>query len=96
MYPIFLMSFFSSLKKDFNINFYNFILAFSGFLIAGYHYIISTFNISDSLTCNISSSCLVEYFKEFGFVTLPLMSMVSFICIILLSSFYFLKNIDLN
>ncbi len=96
MYPIFLISFFSSLKKDFGVNFYNFILASFGFLIASYHYITSTFNISDLLICNISNSCLVEYFKEFGFVTLPLMSAVSFVSIIFLSSFYFFKNINLN
>ncbi|PGQ13823.1 disulfide bond formation protein B, partial [Bacillus thuringiensis] len=40
-----------------------------------------------SLFCGITSNCLTVYEKYFGFVTIPLMSLIAF-CLIFILSFF--------
>ncbi len=85
MYPIVFIAGFGLIKKDLNALRYVRILSVVGILFALYHTFIYYTGVSP-LPCSADASCTARYVFEFGFVTIPLMSLSVF-AVILLSVF---------
>lgn len=94
MYPIVFISGYALLKKDYKSgSFYSFILAIVGAILALYHFLTQQskrLNEND-FVCAIGElssdyvDCGVPYFIEFGFVSIPFMSLSVFVLIIILA-----------
>lgn len=85
MYPLVLLLGIAFWKKDTKVSRYVIPMSIIGILIASYHYTIYTFsNTSLSGICSATGpSCLIQYFTEFGYVTIPLMSLTAFSLILI-------------
>ncbi len=84
MYPQVFILGLAWLKKDYKIVDYGIVLAMAGGLIALYHNYIS-YGGTSIFPCDafeLGVSCLRQYVFEFGFVTIPLMSLTSFLLVI--------------
>jgi len=93
MYPQVLVLGIALWKKDWSVSKYVIPMSVIGVLIAGYQYIRSTIAKAASAgTCSaIGPSCFVDYFKNLGYVTIPLMAFTAFVIIILMA-FYWSKK----
>lgn len=96
MYPIVFISGLAIFNKDYkNGSIYSMFLAIVGAIFAFYHFLLQRSEIlsSNSAFCSLddglsnSIDCSVPYFIEFGFVSIPFMSLVFFLLIII-ASFY--------
>lgn len=85
MYPIAIISFVSMLKsRGEEVLDYSLVLAIIGAVLALWHNIEKILG-RDVLACDaIGVSCLQNYVKGFGFIDIPVMSLVFFIVIILI------------
>ena len=59
-------------------------LAAIGAVIAGYHILVEHHVFEDSLQCSAAAPCTFVWFKELGFVTLPVMALAGFLFVIAL------------
>ncbi|MDO8498908.1 MAG: disulfide oxidoreductase [bacterium] len=83
MYPLVLILPIGIFKKDRNLPDYVIPLASLGGLVALYQNLLSWKVISETLApCAIGVSCLTKYVNYFGFITIPLLSLLSFVVII--------------
>jgi disulfide bond formation protein DsbB len=79
MYPLALILLVGIWKKDKNVDSYVLPFSILGFLIALYHNLLYYNIIPESLRpCRVGVSCAAKYLELFGFVTIPLMSLVAF------------------
>jgi disulfide bond formation protein DsbB len=87
IYPISILSFIAMVKKEniSNINIYLLSLSVFGLIFAAIHSFIYYFGSSISI-CSSQVSCTTRYVFEFGFITIPLMSLLSFMFITLVLS----------
>lgn len=71
-------------KKDTNAFSYSIFLSIIGAFIAIYHVFIQFLDV-ESITCGLSStvSCSDPYILSFGYITIPVMSLTSFILMII-------------
>jgi len=71
-------------KKTKDASVYCLALSGIGAIVAAYHFYGQSFNPNALLQCgvNAGASCAVLYFVEFGYVTIPLMSLTAFLMII--------------
>lgn len=79
--------------KDRKIAIYSVFLSIIGAIIAGFHYWIQISN-SESFSCDVvgySISCTEKFFLEFGYITIPIMSLTVFFLLIIFG-FYGMKN----
>ena len=81
MYPQVLLLGVASVKNDFGIKKYIIPMSVVGFLIAVYQYILQMSPIPLPCTDEIAS-CAVKEFVEFGYITIPMMSLTAFLLII--------------
>lgn len=82
MYPLVLLSLYDLIKKQ-NISIpYMKLLAWIGFFIALFHGFIYYTGVNP-IPCSATASCTARYVFEFGFVTIPLMSLSIFVFILL-------------
>ena len=75
------------LKKDRTALTYNLILSVIGALIAAYHYYGQMFDVN-ALPCSAAegiSPCAIRFFVEFGYITIPMMSLSTFVLLIALT-----------
>ena len=89
MYPLAIILLVGIWKKDQNVT--DYVLPFSvlGFLIALYHNLLYYNIIPESLRpCRVGVSCTTKYLEIFGFITIPLMSLVAFAFITACMIFY--------
>ena len=87
LYPQAVILFMALLKKDCGARKYALALSGAGFLIALYHTYIQ-FGGESLAFCPVGSvSCQILYFVEYGYVTIPTMSLTAFALIILLTLF---------
>jgi len=77
MYPQFILSLIALMRKEKKIIYYLYILSLIGAIIAGYQYY--------SQVSGVSVSCSEYFFLEFGYITIPMMTLVAFLLIIILS-----------
>ncbi len=69
-------------RKDNNATYYVLPLSIVGALIAFYHSLLQWGIIKEAITtCSIDSSCAVPQINWLGFITIPFMSLVSFLVI---------------
>lgn len=87
MYPQALLAGIALWKKDHKIVTYLISISVIGGLVSIYHYSTSTLaRMSSQGVCSASgASCFIEYFKDFGYVTLPMMAFTAFLLIVILS-----------
>jgi disulfide bond formation protein DsbB len=87
MYPMPILFLTSLYKKTKDIFFYALAMSLLGVIIAGYHYLLQL-NVTPSLFCEgpgSQVSCGEIYFRYFGFITIPWMSLSAFLLIFLIS-----------
>ncbi|MGE7924741.1 disulfide oxidoreductase [Viridibacillus arvi] len=83
MYPLTLLFGIAIIKKHQWISYYSMFLSVIGILFSAYQYLYSFFP-TDIVSCG-SASCKEEYINIFGFITIPLLSLTSFIIIFIIS-----------
>jgi disulfide bond formation protein DsbB len=81
MYPIFVLSAMALYKKDYGIFKYIFILSLFGGLFAFYHVLYEHNLVPHAKICGAGADCSTKYFEFLGFVTLPFLSLISFLAI---------------
>jgi disulfide bond formation protein DsbB len=82
MYPEVIILGLGLIKKDKNSIDYGLVIATIGFIISVYHnyiYFMGTL----SMVCTSAESCITPYVTEFGYVTIPVMSLTAFSLVIL-------------
>ena len=82
MYPLALLLLIAALRRDDTIRPYAISLASVGGAISAYHYLIEWRPSLDAGSCDVTAPCTVPWFREFGFISLPLMALCGFAAII--------------
>lgn len=83
MYPLVIIIPIGILAKDQKIYLYVLTLSILGGLTAFYQVLLQSAILPENITpCLSGISCLTKYVSYFGFITIPFMSMISFIAII--------------
>lgn len=83
IYPQMLILFVAIIKKFENVFYYILPFSIGAILVSGYHYIIQLGYTS--AVCNLGVlDCTVRYFTYFGFITMPFMSLIVSLTILLL------------
>ncbi len=82
MYPQVLLLGVASIKNDFGIKKYIIPLSIIGLVIAIYQYVLQMSPIPLPCTDEIAS-CAAKEFVEFGYITIPMMSLISFLLILM-------------
>ncbi len=79
MYPLVFIIAVGIIKKDKTLYLYVLPLTIVGLIIAAYHNLIYYHVISENLIpCSADVSCTTKFFSWFGFVTIPLLSLIAF------------------
>ena len=84
MYPLVLILGIAAIRRDTGIRLYAIPLATVGAVIAAYHYLLEWFPQIDTGACTVGIPCTQVWFREFGFVSLPLLALVAFLLVIVL------------
>ncbi|MSU55321.1 MAG: disulfide bond formation protein B [Candidatus Taylorbacteria bacterium] len=86
LYPQFVILGLALWKKTRDADLYCLALSIIGTVIAGYHFYGQSIDSSVLPSCDVvgGASCSVRYFVEFGFVTIPMMSVTAFFFLVLL------------
>jgi len=93
MYPLVIISAVSIWKNDKNLPFFVLPLSLIGTVFAVYHNLLYYKMIPESLApCTLGISCTTIQIELFGFLTIPLMSLLSFLIIDLLALLYYRLN----
>ncbi|MBD3204545.1 disulfide bond formation protein B [Candidatus Woesearchaeota archaeon] len=86
MYPQVFMFLIALIIKDKRVFRYALPLSLIGVLISAYHYTTTTIIGASSDFCPATgASCLIEYVKDFSYITIPLMALTAFSSIVILS-----------
>ncbi len=94
MYPQAVILLLALIFKERRIWPYTLALSIIGGMISAYHYATSTLSSASSTgVCTVGGgpSCLVNYFTQYGYVTLPLMALTASVSIALIS-WYWLRE----
>ena len=93
MYPLVLLLGIALWKKDYGVSKYIIPMSFIGAFLAGYQYVVSVFTkaSAEGFCPATGPSCLIKYFSEFGYITIPMMSLTAFVLIALMA-FYWHKT----
>jgi disulfide bond formation protein DsbB len=78
MYPLVLILGIAMLRRDTAIRIYAVPLALVGAAIAAYHYLLEWFPEIDTGACSAVIPCTQVWFREFGFVSMPLLALIAF------------------
>ena len=85
MYPLVVIFAVGIWKKDKNIPYFALPLSIIGTIIAAYHNLLYYKIIPESLApCTLGISCTTKQIEWLGFITIPFLSLVSFIAITLI------------
>ncbi|MEC2921261.1 disulfide bond formation protein B [Bacillus tropicus] len=82
MYPLVLILGIGMYRKDLYVSTYAFPFACMGLLIAVYQITIQTFPTNEMKICSVGVSCNEDYLNLFGFISIPMLSFVGFLAII--------------
>jgi disulfide bond formation protein DsbB len=82
MYPLAVVLLIAAVRRDRAIRRYAIPLAAIGGLISTYHYVIERRPSLGSGSCEISNPCTFVWFRQFHYMTLPLMALCGFAAII--------------
>ncbi|MEI5915334.1 disulfide bond formation protein B [Bacillus cereus group sp. Bce005] len=84
MYPLVLILGIGMYRKDPHVSTYAFPFACIALLIAVYQITIQAFPTSEMKICSVGVSCTENYLNLFGFISIPMLSFVGFLAIIIL------------
>ena len=85
MYPLVLVLLVGALREDMNARFYAYPLAITGWIIALYHCLLYYEFIPESASpCQEGVSCSAVFIDWFGFMSIPLLSLIAFSLILIL------------
>ena len=84
MYPLVVILGIAAVRRDPDVGLYVRVLAGIGALISVYHLALEWIPALDTGACGIGPSCTVIWFREFGFVSLPMLALAAFLLIITL------------
>ena len=84
MYPLVLILGIGMYRKDPHVSTYAFPFACIGLLVAVYQITIQAFPTSELKMCSVGVSCTEDYLNLFGFISIPMLSFVGFLAIIML------------
>ena len=73
MYPLVLILGIAAWRRDIGVRVYVIALATVGAAISTYHYLFEWFPAIDAGTCSVGIPCSAVWFREFGFISLPLL-----------------------
>lgn len=82
MYPLAIILLIAAVRRDTAIRLYAVPLATIGGLISAYHYLIEWRPSLGKGSCDITAPCTVPWFRQFGFISLPLMALCGFAAIV--------------
>lgn len=82
MYPLVLILGIGMYRKDLYVSTYAFPFVCMGLLIAVYQITIQAFPTSEMKICSVGVSCNEDYLNLFGFISIPMLSFVGFLAII--------------
>ncbi len=91
MYPLVVVLGLAALRRDRRAALYGLVLSLSGAVIAIYHYQLEWFPNQAAL-CKQDALCEVIWFKVWGFVTIPYLSLIAFLGIAALCAVAMLNN----
>ena len=84
MYPLVLVIAVGILRRDKNLYHYVLPLSITGWLIAFYHVLLQKGLLPEAVApCALGASCTTKYVGYFGFITIPVMSLIAFTVIII-------------
>jgi hypothetical protein len=86
MYPLVIILGIAAVRRDDAVITYVRVLAAIGAIISIYHLGLEWIPSLDSGACGTGPSCTLIWFREFGFVSLPLLALAAFLSIITLIS----------
>jgi disulfide bond formation protein DsbB len=79
IYPLVIILGFGIIRKDKTSLLYTFPLAVIGWVIAAYHNLLYYNILPEAMApCKAGISCTTEYIEWFGFLTIPLLSLLAF------------------
>ncbi|WP_267378610.1 disulfide oxidoreductase [Bacillus sp. GM_Baccil_2] len=84
MYPLVLLLGIGMYRKDPNVSTYAFPFACIGLILSVYQITIQTFPASERKICSVGVSCTEDHLNLFGFISIPMLSFVGFLAIIIL------------
>lgn len=85
MYPLVVILAVGIVKKDRNVSLYALPLAIIGFIIAIYHNLLYYNILPESIApCTAGISCTTKLIKVFGFIDIPMLSLLGFAFIVVL------------
>jgi disulfide bond formation protein DsbB len=84
MYPLAVILLVAAIRRDRSVRWYAIPLAGIGACISIYHYLVEWHPRLEGDVCDPTNPCSLVWFREFGFVTLPLMALCGFAAIIAL------------
>jgi disulfide bond formation protein DsbB len=82
MYPLALVLLIAAIRRDEGVARYTVPVALVGATISSYHYLIEWRPSLGGGSCDITAPCNVPWFRQFGFVSLPLMALTGFLAIV--------------
>jgi disulfide bond formation protein DsbB len=84
MYPLVVILAIAAVRGDRDVWHYVAPLAGIGAIVSTYHYVVEWFPEADSGVCKSTIPCTFVWFRELGFVSLPLMALCGFALILTL------------
>ena len=85
LYPLVLIIAVGILRKDKNLPYYVLPLSITGMAVASYHNLLYYSIIPENIApCTLGISCISKFIEWFGFVSIPLLSLLSFAVITLI------------
>lgn len=84
MYPLVLILGIGMCRKDSHVSTYAFPFACIGLMLSVYQITIQAFPISEMKICSVGVSCTEDYLNLFGFISIPMLSFIGFLAIIIL------------
>ena len=94
MYPQVIILGLALWKKDKNIEDYPLALSAIGAFIASYHYLLQL-GVAPALPCSAvgySVSCAQRFVMQYGYITIPMMALTTFVLVIVLLCMYKIKK----
>jgi disulfide bond formation protein DsbB len=84
MYPLVPILAVALARRDTAVRWYAVPIAAIGALISTYHYFLEWFPQIDTGACHIGIPCTAVWFRELGFVSMPLLALTAFLLVIVL------------
>jgi disulfide bond formation protein DsbB len=82
MYPLVLILGIAAWRRDLGVRIYAIPLAAVGAAISAYHYLLEWFPALDTGACTVGIPCTQVWFRQFGFVSMPLLALIAFLLVI--------------